>query len=173
MEIPKRKLKMDVCTRWNSTYDMIERYCAMEPAIYATLFTPSLKKNIKDVVTLSDDDNQCLRDLIEVLLPMKNATVAMCDESIPTISMIAPLLYSLKLVMSPKEEDRAGIKEVKQVIEKDLNERYKDESVKETLNLSAALDPRFKSLVFLSADKKEEIISLLAVKAERQHTKVN
>ncbi|KAJ8971330.1 hypothetical protein NQ317_012297 [Molorchus minor] len=37
MDLPCLKLKQDVCTRWNSTYDMIMRYLSNKEAIIATL----------------------------------------------------------------------------------------------------------------------------------------
>ena len=172
LELPKLKLKIDVPTRWNSTYDMVERYLQIEPAIYAAY--TCMKKDCKDKeALLSDSDNALLRLLVQVLLPMKKATTVMCEESVPTVSVIAPLLSRLLNFMEPSDEDKPLIKDVKKTILTDLNARYQDDSVKEVLHVSAALDPRFKSLAFLDNERKQDIISLLSVKATRHHAQVN
>lgn len=65
LEMPKLSLIMDVTTRWNSTYDMIERYIALQPAIYASLAHPDLK-NAKEKDTLSNSDIKDMEDIKEV-----------------------------------------------------------------------------------------------------------
>lgn len=37
LEIPSKKLVIDVCTRWNSAYDMLERYLEMQVAVVGVL----------------------------------------------------------------------------------------------------------------------------------------
>ena len=49
LEIPQHKLNMDVPTRWNSIYDMAERYVEQQGAIFATLMSKDVKKNVKDL----------------------------------------------------------------------------------------------------------------------------
>lgn len=173
LELPPKKLKIDVCTRWNSTFDMIERYLQMEPAVFATLLAPDIKKNAADIITLSDDDNAYLNQLVELLAPMKEATTVMCEESIPTVSIISPLLSLILEGMSVKDDDSKLIKDVKAAISSNLGGRYTDRETKETLSLSSALDPRFKSLPFLTAAERVDIMGLLAAKATALHSESN
>ena len=63
---------------------MIERFLEMEPAVFATLLAPDIKKNATDIITLSDSDNAQLAQLVKLLAPMKDATLVMCEESTPT-----------------------------------------------------------------------------------------
>ena len=82
LELPKHKLIQDVSTRWNSTYDMFSRYIKQQPAVFATLLSKDVKKNLKDIV--SDDDLEAAGELILVLKPMKTLTTLMCDSKHPT-----------------------------------------------------------------------------------------
>lgn len=56
LKLPQHKLIQDVTTRWNSTYDMVSRFTEQNTAIEATLQSKDVKKNAKDVYTLSEED---------------------------------------------------------------------------------------------------------------------
>ncbi|KAI4791001.1 hypothetical protein KUCAC02_034269, partial [Chaenocephalus aceratus] len=56
LNVPKHKLIHDVPTRWNSSYDMVERYIEQQAAVYSALTEKALKKN-KNINTLSDQDD--------------------------------------------------------------------------------------------------------------------
>ena len=80
MQLEKHKLINDVSTRWNSTFEMLERFIEQQPAILATLGSTEIRKNAKDLISLSADDMNDLET--EVLRPLKTITAIMCDEKI-------------------------------------------------------------------------------------------
>lgn len=157
LQLPKHRLITDVVTRWNSSYEMIERFLEQQPAIYAALLSSEVRKSEKDVFTLNEADITCAEEVLKALKPMKNATLVMSEESMPTLSVIAPL-YS-KLVTGTEEslDDTKTAKDIKAAIAQDLGKRYADE--RETLCMASALDPRFKDLPFLSETEIKETYS--------------
>ncbi|XP_062566541.1 E3 SUMO-protein ligase ZBED1-like [Saccostrea cucullata] len=156
--LPNHKLIMDVVTRWNSAYDMFTRYLELQVAVTAVIRNKNLgtstDKTLKDLRTLTDDDVSMAEEVVRCLRPLKSITTALCTESIPTISVILPLHDQLcNNFLQPKEEDTPCAKNVKKAVLNDLTNRYSKQQ--DDLAVASALDPRFKSLPFLSADEKE------------------
>ena len=116
---------MDVPTRWNSSYDMAKRYVEQQGAIFATLISKDVKENVKYLVTLSltDDDNGILEEMIRILKPIKTVTTLMCDTKHPTLPLIHPLKELLTLQLKEQEQDNSVIKAMKAAILKDLRPR--------------------------------------------------
>jgi hypothetical protein len=100
--LPEHKLIQDVSTRWNSAFDMLDRYTEQQAAICSALI--ELKKNASDIVTLSDTDYSEAESLIEVLKVLKTVTLTLCEESKPTVSMILPIkqkiLNAMKVILN-------------------------------------------------------------------------
>jgi hypothetical protein len=94
---PIYKLIKDVPTRWNSSYDMLERYLEQQLPISAVLM--NMKNKEKDLPDLSDYDIKSATDLMNVLQPMKTITTMLCEEKIPTVSLIVPLQERIKISM--------------------------------------------------------------------------
>lgn len=69
--LPKHNLINDVSTRWNSSYDMVEKYLEQQAAFYSALTERALKN--KEIATLSDQEVRLAKSMIEVLEPMKTS----------------------------------------------------------------------------------------------------
>ncbi|KAL3973548.1 chromosome alignment-maintaining phosphoprotein 1 [Sarotherodon galilaeus] len=150
LQLPTHKLIHDVPTSWNSTYDMLERYLEQQTAIYSALTGKTLKKNVRDIVTLSDDDVRVAEEVLQLLKPLKAVTTLLSTETAPSVSMILPLKTRILQSMVPSEEDSTITRDVKTAIREDLKHRYTTPpALQEYLHRTTALDPRFKSLSHL------------------------
>ncbi|WAR31459.1 ZBED1-like protein [Mya arenaria] len=144
------KLIQDVSTRWNSTYDMLQRYVDEHEAITATLSSSELRKNAKGIVTLSPDEITDLEAVMCVLGPLKTITTIMCDARHPTISLVLVFKNKITSAMVISENDSDLIKAMKGAIRQDMTKRYTQVEVEEFMWMCTALDPRFRSLPDLS-----------------------
>ena len=70
---------------------MMNRYLEQQPAIYATFHHKDIKKNIKDIVTLSETEVSEAEELVQILGPLKKITTILCSEHTPTISLVHPM----------------------------------------------------------------------------------
>ncbi|RXN15602.1 zinc finger BED domain-containing 1-like protein [Labeo rohita] len=163
LQLPLHKLVQDVATRWNSSHDMLERYLEQQAAVFSALTDKSVKKSIKDIVTLSDDDVKLAEDVVQVLKPLKTVTTLMSTEQIPTISMILPLKHRILASMKHSGPDSTVVKDIKAAIAHDFEDRYPDtdRALIQFLHMSTALDPRFKSLPFLDETTHDTIFKSL------------
>ena len=151
LNLPKQKLKMDVETRWNSTYDMIVSILESKEAIAQVLIGDKVYRNY----ILSADEEILLEEVRDILKPWKELTVRLSTENNVTISLIAPILHKLHQVLQLKDYDSELAVQMKDAIKEDLKKRYQDKNAKCIINTASLLDPRFKLLSFLSPDKKE------------------
>lgn len=84
--LSNHKLITDVATRWNSAYNMVERFLEQQPAICATLLSPEVRKGETDLCTLTETDVTNAEDAVSALKPMKDVTTLMSEERNPTVS---------------------------------------------------------------------------------------
>ncbi|XP_051809325.1 E3 SUMO-protein ligase ZBED1-like [Acanthochromis polyacanthus] len=166
LNLQQHKLQTDVVTRWNSAHDMLQRFLEQQPAVTAALLSNEVRKNEKDISTLSEADITAAEEVVYAMKPMKIATVAMEEEKSPTLSAVAPVHAQLIQKLQESPSDSNITKEIKSVICQDLKKRYLDEQ-RETLHVCAALDPRFKALPFLSEDERQAVYDRVITEAAR------
>ncbi|XP_035981398.1 zinc finger BED domain-containing protein 1-like [Fundulus heteroclitus] len=142
---------------------MLEHFLEQQPAISATLLSQDVRRNEKDLCTLTEEDVTTAEDLVWVLKPMKEATLVMSEDKQPTLSVIAPLLALLQDAFTPSLEDSAVVRDLKAAVKNNLGTRY--DGQKDTLYAASVLDPRFKALPFLSASDQNDTFSRLQAEA--------
>ncbi|KAI4791864.1 hypothetical protein KUCAC02_033757 [Chaenocephalus aceratus] len=166
LQLPEHKLMTDVVTRWNSAHDMLDRFLEQQPAICAALLSSEVRKTEKDLCTLTESDVTTAEEVVSTMKPMKEATQYMSKEKTSTLSVIAPLQDTLINGLKPIEGESAVIKEMKAAMSGDLQKRYID--LRATLHACSAMDPRFKSLPFLTENQRQEVYDGLIAEAQDQ-----
>lgn len=144
---------------------MLERFLEQQPAICAALLSSEVRKTEKDLCTLTESDVTTAEEVVSAMKPMKEATQYMSKEKTPTLSVVAPLQDTLINGLKLVEGESAVIKEMKAAMAGDLQKRYTD--LKATLHACSAMDPRFKSLPFLTENERQKVYDGLIAEAAR------
>ena len=106
----------------------------------------------------SDTEFSTLETFVSVMKPLVEITEAIGGEQWITISTVRPLLHKLmKSHLVPSASDNSLTRTIKTTLLTDLENRYADELLK-FLTKATLLDPRFKSLKFLSQEERKEVI---------------
>ncbi|XP_062618085.1 E3 SUMO-protein ligase ZBED1-like [Saccostrea cucullata] len=175
MSLPENNLIIDCPTRWNSTFDMFERLQEQRMAVYAVLHDKKVtKENDARILDLSDGQWLILEGMITVLRPFYMATRVMCSEEYPTVSGVYPILYSLlnKHLIS-MDSDCVAVASFKRHVKSDLESRFSIGSEVESVPmLCSFLDPRYKSLPFLSEEKRTVVQEAIKSYFQRDTTDI-
>lgn len=151
LDHPKLCLVQDVSTRWNSSYYMIDRILTQQQPLCATL----LEVKRGDLMP-SDSEFTVMETYVKVMKPLVEITEIMGAQKWVTISAVRPLLHKLLNVSFVSSVgDSVVERSMKQAMKQNLSSRY--QGTTEFLNKACFLDPRFRSLPFLSSDEKEVV----------------
>jgi len=102
-----------------------------------------------------DNKISIMKAFVEVMKPISQITETMGEENRVTLSAVRPLLYKLlnkylKIIPADSHIKR----EIKKAIKTDVENHYNDSQIEELLNNVCFFDPHFKSLSFLSEEKR-------------------
>ncbi|XP_039616000.1 E3 SUMO-protein ligase ZBED1-like [Polypterus senegalus] len=156
---PVQKVVQEVDTRWNSTYDMLQRLYDQREAVGAALSNLNT-----EVVPLTSGEYDIISECLTLLLPLKHATAEMSAEKMVSASKMIPLYRMLQHTISEKstkvtreESIQLGVH-----LKESLRSRFHTLESTRVLALATLLDPRFKTIGFGNPDRVRE--------AERQLT---
>lgn len=160
MKLPILKLKMDVCTRWNSTWDMIRRVTDLQEPVISALAL--LRNNL----FLSEDEWETLKHAADVLKIFDDATKEISGEKSITISKILFLIKAIERhCLQLQKKDLSGdLQRMITVFLAQIEDRFKNIEKNELLCQATLLDPRFKKFGFSDAGKANLSIETLKKK---------
>ena len=140
--LPKYKLKSEVATRWNATYEMFDRLLKLKSPIITTL--SSLKTNFEK---LTECEWDTLPRIIQILQPFFLVTEEISAEKYVSISKI--ILFKKRLIIFTdmcQDEGVTGILSAELRLQ--LNKYIHNYETNERYSIPALLDPRFRDLSF-------------------------
>ena len=139
--LPEKKLKGDVVTRWGSKVEMMQRIMEQQDAIHIVL---SQDRKVSHLVPTWQDFD-ILESVLEAVKDFLDLTDLLSGEKRVTCSAIKPLIdvINMKMVVS-KTSDTPLTVEIKERIKHDLETRYQSKTMSLLLDTCAFLDPRFK-----------------------------
>lgn len=154
------KLKIDVCTRWNSTLDMLDRLCRRREAIISTLAI------LQHEIILSPTDWDIANHAISILQIFNDVT---CDISAEKNVSISKVILFVSAMENHLLEFKATLplRELQVMLEiylKEITERFKNLENNELVAQATLLDPRFKKYGFTNINKANNAVELLKSK---------
>jgi len=138
-----KKLILDVSTRWNSIFYMLQRFVELSKIISEIMLT---RPNGPEMI--SARQLQEIHDVIVVLRPLEMVTTEMSAENYVTISKILPIVSCLNNGISSQlpKSDLGG--SLKNAVIAQLNRRFGNIEIFNLCPVATLLDPRFKNLHF-------------------------
>jgi len=148
---------LDCPTRWNSTADMLERALKLRDCLVAFSSIFDATKNAsEETLSLPLNSWTNFERIFEYLLPFRQATLLICGDTYPSISMIVPLYNSLldhlKFWMVEKSNPSEALHRSIVSANAKLSDYYN--STSDCYTISTVLDPRFK-LEYYKKQEKE------------------
>ena len=95
---------------------MLKRFLEQQPAVFATLMSTLMSRELRkgeEVNTLGEKDICNAEDIVQLMAPVKVVTTILCEDEMPTLSMLAPLRAKLKTHFESMEEDTPLITKMK------------------------------------------------------------
>ncbi len=147
LNIKYLKPKVDVETRWNSTYDMLERAIKLKLVLTFMAVQDNKFRNRK----INETTWEVLELLKEFLKPFYGATVLIFGSNYPTINIVIPIYQQLFSHLNSFNTENLNIKSCMEKIKSKLCE-YEVHLKNDFAIFASILDPRLKYEFFEETD---------------------
>ncbi|XP_025407340.1 zinc finger BED domain-containing protein 1-like [Sipha flava] len=138
-----KKLILDVSTRWNSVFYMLQRFVELSKIISEIMLT---RPNGPEMI--SARQLQEIYDVIVVLRPLEMVTTEMSAENYVTISKVLPIVSCLNNGVSSQPPKSDLCESLKNAVIAQLNKQFGNIEIFNLCPVATLLDPRFKNLHF-------------------------
>ncbi|XP_044766261.1 zinc finger BED domain-containing protein 4-like [Coccinella septempunctata] len=144
--LPIWKLKNDVPTRWNYTYDMIRRVLSMKNALISTV----AMMNCCNVEMLSNEEWAIAEQSMDILSMFDMVTKTISAQKSVTLSSL--IIYYTKLSRHQSSTNSSNlllpVENLRHKLSMELLKRFGDIEDNELVSQATILDPRFKKFGF-------------------------
>ncbi|XP_037816682.1 E3 SUMO-protein ligase ZBED1-like isoform X1 [Lucilia sericata] len=162
---PKRLIQ-EIKTRWNSLYEMVERYLELHEFVSRALRKLISEKTCKPPNDISLDEIESLVEIKELLKPLFLVTKELCSEKNVTASKVIPLLKLLKNNIENILPIGAAF-DLRRKLLLNLNDRFSKVEEHPILSVATLLDPRYKKIHFHQESNVEAAIGRIAKYLEK------
>lgn len=150
---PQLKLKQDVTTRWNSTYEMLSRILILKESVITTIAL------LRSDLSLTDHDWAVIEAAVPILKLFYDITVEISSEQNVSLSKVIPLANIMakkvnKLLSDPLLE----------ALNKEIDRRFVNIEMNQLTAEATILDPRFKGRGFRDAKIYDKMLNALKLK---------
>ncbi|XP_054091845.1 uncharacterized protein LOC128923921 isoform X1 [Zeugodacus cucurbitae] len=171
-ENSRLKLIQEVRTRWNSCFEMVDRFIVLADHVSKVLLQVKLDKSLKakppNMITGEEID--ALVEVRDILKPLLQITQEVCFEKCVTLSKCIPLISSLRKKIEELTPETLIGRHLKKRMVQDIETKYGNiESVK-LYACASLVDPRYKKFGFQSIRDSARAVTNVAdlVKTERK-----
>lgn len=136
---------------------MVERFLEQYEAVHMALL--ELRPEDDELSSsVASCDKKALKELTCVLQPFMAITEAMSSESKCTISYVHPLKHTLLAKLKKAVITSSAVKDARDAIVVNLQSRYNDEDSDILLKQASLLDPRFKTMPYLTDSERKFLL---------------
>ena len=139
--------QLDIKTRWNSTFNMIDRAIKIK----LQLETLKLRHSSLNLYWLTNKEWEEIQDVGELLSEFAMATTELSGQNYPTIAHVCVIFLSLIAYLSSRENDSEYLLHDMVIKIKQKLEEYWN-LIGDNLKVLAFFDPRYKNLCFIGMD---------------------
>lgn len=138
-----QKVILDVKTRWNSTFYMLQRFSELAPMISNIAFD-----NVSAPDMITSAQLQYVKESLKILQPLERVTKELCAEKFVTLSKIIPVVGCITEEYKKLRPHSVLGQQMKEAVLKEVQKRFSAIEKSFLLAVSTMLDPRFKNIHF-------------------------
>jgi hypothetical protein len=161
----------DMPIRWNSTDKMIKAMLRMEKAIRAVLTAQHWDESVRDNLTPTDEDWECLKEMAVFFDIFRRPTIQSQAEQYPTLhNVITNYLHMIRqLNVWQLQDDKKVLKAAAKAAHKVLKEYYDKSMATYHSSVATICDPRYKLQYFEFLYEAQGGANATAVKKAKSH----